>query len=263
MEIELLQGEIRLHNETKDAWETIARNAGSESDASCLDLADSEKERLDSKIEAAQDKIRLHNQTKGAWETIERNAGNQSRICQGVTYDRGEDGQWHLQRLNMEIEVLQEEIRLHNESKDAWDMIVRNAGSESQATCLDLAKSGKEQLDREIEAVQEKIGRRIEIRDAWDTIVRSAESELRTYHGATYVMGEDRQWHLQQAPAVEASAQEQETENDHIWADNPAPKAGSRWQLLLDACERALTVPQKGMDLPVHGKEQFQSLGLR
>ena len=43
MEIVELQGKICLHNETKAAWDTIVRNAGSESDAAYLDFAESQK----------------------------------------------------------------------------------------------------------------------------------------------------------------------------------------------------------------------------
>jgi hypothetical protein len=132
MEIEVLQKEILHHNGTKDAWDTILRNAGSESQAACLDLAHSETERLNAKIEAVQEEIQHRIGTRDAWDMIVRNAGSESRICQGATYVRGKDSQWHLQRLNVEIELLQKEILHHNETKDAWDTIVRNAGSESR-----------------------------------------------------------------------------------------------------------------------------------
>ena len=45
------------------------------------------------------------------------------------------------ERLNMEIAVLQGKICLHNETKAAWDTILRNAGSESHAAYLDFANS--------------------------------------------------------------------------------------------------------------------------
>ena len=96
--IEVLQGGIRLHNKTKDAWDTIVRNAESESHAVYLDLANSETERLNGKIEAVQDEIRRHIETRDAWDTIMRNAGSESRIYRGATYVRGADGQWHLHR---------------------------------------------------------------------------------------------------------------------------------------------------------------------
>jgi chaperonin cofactor prefoldin len=263
MEIVELQEEICLHNETKAAWDTIVRNAGSESDAACLDLAESQKERLDRRVEAVQEKIRLHNETKDAWDMIERNGGSAPRIFQGTSYEMGEDGQWHVQRLNMEIAVLQEDIRNHNATKDAWDTVVRNAGGESQAAGVDFANSAKEQLDKKIEALQEKISRRTETRDAWDTIIRNAKSESRTYLGSTYVMGEDRLWHLQRTPARESNEEAPETEGYRSRTTHAVPKVNSIWNSLLDACDRALTNPQKGIVATGPGKEQFLSLGLR
>lgn len=257
MEIEVLQGKISLHNETKEAWDTILRNAGSESHASYLDFANLEAERLDGEIEAVQEEIRRHNVTRDAWETVARNAGSPSRLYQGVTYMKGEDVQWHLQRLDMEIEALQGEIRLHNETKAAWETIVCDTGSESQAAYLDLANSETGRLNREIEAVQEKIRRHLETRGAWDTILRNAASESRIYRGATYMRGWDGQWHLQQAHASELI-----DNNDLKWTDNAISKVNSVRQALLNACERTLRTPQKTMSLTARGKEQFQSLGL-
>jgi len=262
-EIEVLQEKIRLHGETKDAWNTIVRNAEGESDTACLGLADSAKERLDRKIEAAQQKIRLHNETKDAWDRIEHNAENESRIYQATTYERGKDGHWHVQRLNLEIEVLQEEIGLYIECKNAWDTLVRNAGNELQATYLGYANAGKEQLDGKIEAAQEKISRRIEIREAWETILRIADSELRIYQGAAYVMGVDRQWHLQRAEAGASNAKGAEPKGDDEQKIDAVSKRHSMWQLFLGTHKRTLHEPERNIDLSVQGKEQFLSLGLR
>ena len=120
-----------------------------------------EAERLNGEIEAVQEEIRCHNETRDAWETVARNAGNTSRFYQSVTYVKGEDVQWHMQRLDMEIEALQGEIRLHNETKDAWEMIVHDTGSESQAAYLEVVNSETARLNREIEAVQDKIRRHL------------------------------------------------------------------------------------------------------
>ena len=172
------------------------------------------------------------------------------------------------ERLNMEIESLQGGIRRHNETKDAWDTIVRNAGSESHAACLDFANSERERLNGEIEAVQERIRRHIETRDAWDTIMRNAGSESRIYHGATYVRGEDRQWYLQRTRASESN-EELKTEGDRRRRSNAASEVNSVWQLIQDACERTFRAcertfrdSQKRVNLPGSGQEQFQSLGL-
>jgi hypothetical protein len=258
MEIEVLQGKIFLHNETKDAWDTILRNAGSESHAAYLDFANFEAERLNGEIEAVQEEIRRHNETRDAWDTVARNPGRPSRIYQGVTYMKGEDVQWHLQRLDMEIEALQGEIHLHNETKDAWDTILRDTGSELQAAYLDLANTETARLNREIEAVQERIRCHLETRGAWDTILRNVASESRIYQGATYRRGWDGQWHLQQAQASESNEVD-----DQRWADNAVSKVNSVRQALLNACERTLRIPQKSINIPMHGKEQFQTLGLR
>lgn len=260
MEIEVLQGEIRLHDETKEAWDTILRNAGSASQAACMDIANSEKERLSGEVEAVQEKIHFILETRSAWDTIMRNSGSESRIYQDTTYVRSEDGQWHLQRLNGEIEVLQGEICLHNQTKDAWNAIIRNARSESHATCLDFAKFEAARLNGRIEAVQEKIRRRIETRDAWDTIMRNAGSELRTYRGAAYERGEDGQWHLLLTQASESNGKGQEKRGDRRRTAHTASK--SVLQKLLDACESTFPAPQKDINLPTRGKEQFQSLGL-
>jgi hypothetical protein len=260
MEIEVLQKEILHHNGTKDAWDTILRNAGSESQAACLDLAHSETERLNAKIEAVQEEIQRRIGTRDAWDMIVRNAGSESRICQGATYVRSKDSQWHLQRLNVEIELLQKEILHHNETKDAWDTIVRNARGETSAASLELAHSETEQLNGEIKAVQEEIRLHIETRDAWDTIMRNAGSESRIYQGATYVRGVDGQWHLQQTPASDLNEEE---EGDLRWTSNAASKVNSVRQSLLNVCERTLRPPQKGIIFPRRSKEQFQSLGLR
>ena len=192
-----------------------------------------------------------------AWGSIARNTGSESCIYQGATYMKGEDGQWHLQRLDMEIEELQGRIRLHNETKDAWDTIVRNATSESQAACLELANSEIARLNGEIEAGQEEIHRRRESRNAWDTIMRNATSESRIYHGALYNKGWDGQWHLQQTQASESKG-----ESDQRWTGDAVSKGDSVWQALLNTCEKTLLGPQKHVNLPAQGKEQFQSLGL-
>ena len=168
------------------------------------------------------------------------------------------------ERLNMEIEELHAKIRLHNQTKDAWDTIVRNAESESHAVYLDLANSETERLNGKIEAVQDEIRRHIETRDAWDTIMRNAGSESRIYRGATYVRGADGQWHLHRTRASESNE-----EGGRRWTSNAVSKVNSVrqslvsvWQSLLDACERTLRAPQKRTNLPERGKEQFQSLGL-
>jgi len=262
-EIEVLQGEIRLHGETKEAWNTIVRNAEDESDTAYLDLADSAKLRLERKIEAAQQKIRLHLETMDAWDWIEHHAGSESHIHEATAYEKGEDGRWHVRRLNREIETLEEEIRLHDQCKTAWDLLVRNAGSESQTTYLEFARAGKEQLDCKIEAAQEKIRCRVEIRDAWDTILRVAESESRVYHGVTYVMGEDRQWHLHASETVASNEERPETDGEDEPRTDDVSKSRSVWQLLVGACEKTLTGPERSVDLPVQGKQQFLSLGLR
>jgi hypothetical protein len=166
------------------------------------------------------------------------------------------------ERLNMEIELLQGGIRRHNETKNAWDTIVRNAGIESHAACRDLANSETERLKGEIEAVQEEIRRHIETRDAWDTIMRNAGSESRIYRGATYVRGEDRQWYLQRIQASESNEEELETQGDRRRRKNAASEVNSVWQLIQDACERTFRDSPKRVNLPGSGKEQFQSLGL-
>ncbi len=258
MEIEVLQGKICLHNETKAAWDTILRNAGSESHAAYLAFANSEAERLNGEIEAVQEEIRHHLETRDAWETVARNAGSPSRFYQGVTYVKGEDVQWHMQRLDMEIEALQGEIRLHNVTKDAWETIVHDTGSELQAAYLDLANSETARLNREIEAVQERIRRHLETRGAWNTILCNTASESRIYQGATYIRGWDGQWYLQRAQVSKSNE-----EDGRRWNDNAFSKVNSACQTLLNACERTLRIPQKSINFPTHGKEQLQSLGLR
>ncbi|MGA3079894.1 MAG: hypothetical protein ABSD44_00765 [Terracidiphilus sp.] len=168
-------------------------------------------------------------------------------------------------RLNAEIELLQGRIRLHIETKDAWDTIVGNARSELRAACLDLANSETERLNVEIEAVQEGIRRHIETRDAWDTIVRNTRSEPRIYQGATYVRGEDGQWHLQRILASESNEPEPVPvpEVDRRPASNPVSKVNSVRQVIMNACERTLRAPRKRADLPRRGKKkQLQSLEL-
>jgi hypothetical protein len=157
----------------------------------------------------------------------------------------------------MEIEVLQARIRLHNETKDAWDTILRNAGSESQAACLDLGNSEMARLDGEIEAVQHEIRRSLDTRNAWDTIMRNAVSESRIFQGAMYMKGWDGQWHLQRTQASESNE-----ESDRRRTINAVSKVNSV-RALLNACERTLRGPQKGINPLTHVKEQFQSLGLR
>ncbi|HEY1257513.1 MAG TPA: hypothetical protein VGF01_22305 [Terracidiphilus sp.] len=265
VEIEELQGKIRLHNETRDAWDTILRNSGSESLAAYLGLANAEAERLNGEIEAVQDEIRRHLETKDAWETVSHSAGSQPRAYRGTDYVKGEDVRWHLQRLDIEIEALQEEIRIHNQTKSAWETIVRDTGSELRAVCLELACSETALLDKTIEAVQENIRRHQETRGAWDTILRNAVSESRHYQGSTYVKGWDGQWHLQQSQVSESNEEDWRTrvEDDRSWTSDAVSKVNSVRQALLDACERTFRAPQKQENIPAHGKEQFQSLGLR
>jgi hypothetical protein len=257
-EIEGLQGSIRLHNETKNAWDTILRNAGSQSQGAYLELANSESARLDGEIEAVQEEIRRHNQIKDAWDTIVRNTGSESHLCQGILYAKGEDVEWHLQRLDKEIEVLQCIIRRHNQAKEAWDVILGSAESESKAAYLEVANPEIARLDGEIEKVQQEIRRRLETRNAWDTIMRNAASESRIYQGAMYLRGWDGQWHLQPTEAAESNE-----ESERRRTSNAVSKVHSMRQALLDACDRTFRVQPKHVTPLTHGKEQFQSLGLR
>jgi hypothetical protein len=190
---------------------------------------------------------------------------------QGAEYVKGEDVQWHLQRLEMEIEALQGEIRLHNQTKDAWETILRETGSELQSVCLVLAHSETALLDKTIEAVQEQIRRHLESKGAWDTILRNTFTESRVYQGATYVRGWDGQWHQQPVQACESNEKPESNEvdwpryqkDDRSWASDAVSKANSVRLALLDACERTFRPPQKDVNIPAHHKDQFQSLGLR
>jgi hypothetical protein len=262
MEIELLQGKIRHHNEIKDAWEMILRNPGGKSHSDCLDIANTETERLNREIEAVQEEIRRHAETRDAWETIMRKAESKSQISRRSSFVSGKDGQWHQQLLNREIEVLQGEILRHNETKAALATILHNAGGESFADCMEIANSETERLNGEIEMVQEAIRRHIETRDAWDTIMRNAEGELRVYHGATYVRGEDRQWHLQSVQASQSHEEELETVGDRRMEIHAVSKVSSMRQALVNACEKTFRGPQIRIDVLTQGKQQFQSLGL-
>lgn len=261
-EVEALQGEIRFRIETRDAWERILRDAGVETHPVCLNLATSEKERLNGEIETVREKIRRGIETAKAWNVVKQNAGNESRIYLGTTFVRGEDGQWDRQQLSTEIEVLQVEVRLYNETKDAWDTILRNSGSVSNAACLDIASSERERLIGQIEAAQEKISSRIETKSAWDTMPRYAENETRVYQGATYVMGEDRQWHLQQTEDTPSSEEVLEPVGGLQRTIDADAAVDSVWQSFRGACERILGRTQKDIDLPVPDRGQFLSLGL-
>jgi hypothetical protein len=258
MEIDGLQAEIRLHNETKDAWDTILRNAANDSFAAYRAFANTEAQRLNSQIEAIQEEIQHHIKTRDAWETVAHHTERQPRIFQNVTYVKGEEVQWHLQRLDKEIESLQEEIRFHEETKEAWKTILCDTKSEMLSVCPELANSETARLDREIEAVQAKIQRHLETRSAWDTILRNAASESRVYQGATYMRGLDGQWHRQQAEPVESYIKD-----DNGWTASAVSRNESVWQALLNACDKTLLGPRKESSLPAHGKEQFQSLGLQ
>ena len=266
-EVEALQGEIRFQIETRDAWEKILRDAGVETHAVCLNLATSEKERLNGEIETAQEKIRCGIETAKAWNVVKQNAGNESRVYLGTTYVKGEDGQWDRQQLNTELEVLQVEVRLYNETKDAWDTILRNSAGESYAACVDIATKEKERLIAQVEAAQEKISSRLETRNAWDPMPRYAENETRVYQGATYVMGADRQWHLQQTEAQQTEAiapHDEELETVSGWMRTTETDAAvdSVWQSFRGACERILGRTPKDIDLPAPDRGQFLSLGL-
>lgn len=261
-EVEALQGEIRFQIETRDAWERILRDAGIETHTVCLNLANSEKERLNGEIETVREKIRCRIETVEAWNVVKQNTGNESRIYLGTTYVRGEDGQWDRQQLSTEIEVLQVEVRLYNETKDAWDTILRNSGSESNAACLDIATSERERLIAQIEALQEKMSSRIETRNAWETTPRYAENETRVYQGATYVMGEDRQWHRQQTEDTPSSEEVLEPVGALERTIDADAAVDSVWQSFRGACERVLGRTQKDIDLPAPDRGQFLSLGL-
>lgn len=260
-EIEGLQEKIGLHNKTKDAWDTIVGNPGRESQSACQDFAKSEAARLNGEIEAMQQEIRRHTETREAWVTVQRKAGSEACICQSVTFVKGEDGPWHQQQLDKEIETLQERIRLHNQAKDAWDKIVRNSAGESHPACQEVANSETAQLNREIEALQQEISRRLETRSAWDTIMRNAVSESRIYQGAMYVRGWDGKWHLQRTSAPEQAA-ELNKETGRRDEGNTPSKVNSVLHAIVDVCERSLRDPQKQISPLAHGREQFQSLGL-
>lgn len=262
-EIEVLEAEIRTHCQTKDAWDTIVHNAEGESDTDCVGLAASQQQRLDRKIEDAKQKIRAHNYAKDAWDRIEQNAQREPRVYDATTYQRGQDAHWHVERLNAEIDELQEEIRLNDECKDAWDLLVSSATGELKATYLEFVRVGKEQLDQNIEEAGEKISRRIETREAWDTIERVASSESRVYMGALYMMGNDRKWHLQQAAGSEFnSAPQASTDQERAAATS---KFHSMWHSLVERKKNIAEPepsPEPRMDLPVQSNQQFLSLGL-
>jgi hypothetical protein len=256
-EIEVQQEKIRLHNQTKEAWDTIVRNAAGESKAAYLEIAASESARANNDIEAVQQEIRNHTETKDAWAAVMRSSGNEKRIHQAIPYVKGEDGPWHQQRLDTEIEALQATIRVHNETKDAWGKIVRSVVGESKAACTELADSETAKLNSEIEAVQKEIGRRIETRKAWDTIMRNAVCESRIFQGAKYLRGLDGQWHLE---PVEASASNEK--GDMGSTDDASSTANSVGQALLNVCERTLRTPRGRRNIQTHVKAQFQGLGL-
>lgn len=263
-EAEKLQAEIGFQIETRDAWEKILRDAGVETHAVCLNLATSEKERLNGEIETMREKIRCRVETAKAWNVVKQNAGNESRIYLGTTYVRGEDGQWDRQQLNTEIEVLQVEIRLYNESKDAWDTILRNSRSELSAALLAVAISERERLIGQIEAAQEKISSRIETRNSWDMPSRTAANETRVYQGVTYVMGEDRQWHRQRTEDVPSVEEEWVPAGIlQLSTDANADEAAdSLWHSFRGACKRILGRTQNDIDLPAPDRGPFLSLGL-
>jgi hypothetical protein len=256
-EIEALQEKIRLRNVTKTAWSTIMHSAENQSNAATLDLANTEIARLNQEIEAVQEEIHRFIETRDAWDLIVRNVGSETRVNQSVTYVKGEDGRWHLQRLEKEIEALQVRIRLRNEIKAAWDTVGHNTVGKRDAAFLDLASSETTRLNEEIEAVQQEISRRIETRDAWATIIRNSIIETHVYKGATYMKGWDGQWHMQQiTPAFS------KLEEERRWTENTVSKVHSVGQALLDACEKTLLNPPKHVNHSIHGKEPLQSLGL-
>lgn len=266
-EVEALQGEFRFQTETRDAWEKVLRDAGIETHDVCLNLATSEKERLNGEIESLREKIRCRVETARAWKLVKQNAGNESRICLGTTYVKGENGEWDRQQLSTELEVLQVEVRLYNETKDAWDTILRNSAGEAYAACVDIASSEKERLIEQIAAMQEKISCRMETRSAWDTTPRYAENETRVYQGATYVMGADRQWHLQRTETTQTEATvlpQEELDAVGGWRQTAEANAAvdSVWQTFRGACEKVLGRTQKDIDLPAPDRGQFLSLGL-
>jgi len=262
-EIELLKEQIRLHNQTKEAWDTIVRNAAGESKAAYLEIAASESARANNDIETVQQEILRHTETKDAWVAVMRNSGGETRLHQPITYVKGEDGPWHQQRLDMEIEALQATIRVYNETKDAWDKIVRSAVSEAKAACMELAGSETARLNGEIESVQKEISRRVETRNAWDTIMRNAVSESRIFKGARYLRGADGQWHLQPVEASEAKDGSKNEESDLTATDDASSTVNSSvGQAILNVCERTLRTPRARRSLQTHGKAQFQGLGL-
>jgi hypothetical protein len=265
MEIEALQAKISLHNDTKNAWDTILRNSASELHGVYRDLAKTETERLNGEIEGVEEEIRHHIEARDAWDTVVRNAACELHLEPSVPYVKGEDGQWHLQRLDREMDALKGRISLHNETKDAWDTIIRNAAGESQPSYLDLAINETARLNKEIETVHEKIRRHQETRNAWDTIMRNAMVESRVFQGATYLKGWDGQWHLQRTQEREANVEDflRVVEDDRRWSGNAVSKVNSVRLALLDACEKTFRTSPKEVNITAHGKEQFQSLGLR
>ncbi len=255
-EIEVLQGKIDLHNETKSAWETIVSNA--EMHADYLKIATAERARLDREIEGVQEEIGRHTETKVAWDRIVRNAGSEIHISKSITYEKGEDGHWHLHQLDLEIEALQSNIHLHDETKDAWGTIVLNTVGESKPGCLDLASSETSRLNGEIDAVQQEIRRRMETRNAWETIMLNAVSESRIFQGAMYARGSDGQWHLQ-------STQSDESKDDVEQGQtiDALSKPYSMRHAILNVCERTFRGQQKRGTPLTQSKQEFQGLGLR
>jgi hypothetical protein len=275
-EVKALQGEIRFQIETRDAWEKILRDAGVETHAVCLNLAMSETERLSGEIETLREKVRCRIETVQAWNVVKQNAGSESRMYLGGTSAKSEDGSWDRQQPSVKTEALQEEVCLYSKIRDAWDTILRNSRNELGAALLDIAVSERERLIGKIEAAQEKTSCPVETRSVWDSMPRYAESETRVYQGATYVMGEDRQWHRQRTEATPwiAEAAPAITEATPSVAEEWVPvgalqlsidadaASDSVWQSLRGACERILGRTQKDIDLPAPDRGQFLSLGL-
>lgn len=218
-----------------------------------LTFAEQETKRLKTEVEALKGEICFHIETRDAWERILRDPGFETQaVCLNLATAEKE-------RLNVEIETVREKIRRHIETIEGWNVVRQRTESALRGLEQELLNTQAETVQ---EAAREKIDCPIEIQSAQIATPRYAQNETRVYQGATYVMGADRQWHLQKTEPTESQDQVLETVGSWFRTAETEVAAESVWQSLRNACERILGRTESDVDLPVPDKGQFLSLGL-
>jgi hypothetical protein len=179
-----------------------------------------------------------------------------------------EFAKYETERLKKGIAILEDQISRNNETVEAWSLIARNGGSDTNAVYRDFAHAETDRLHSENLALEEEIHRSNETGLAWETILRNAASGVQVVRTVAAEAVPQRTAYAEPEPEpvhYEQEESEPEPAAGPGWASTYVSKMGAMKDSLLNACEKTLNLAdlRKRTSLDEQPREQFQGLGLR